>query len=190
MTRNRFDDDVLQRYVDGELPAAQARALEQAAAADPGLAARVAELRELHDLLHAELLGAADAVDFAGLTERVLEASARAPAEGWLERLGTWWREAVMPRRAVWAPSLALAAAAALVLTLPRVLDNDARVTPEVIAANEGVEVRSLETGTSLAMVYQLPRSHTTVIWISDSAAEAGADDEASERPATEWGGQ
>jgi anti-sigma factor RsiW len=192
MTRDtaRFTDDELQRYVDGELPAAQATAVAQAVAADPGVAARVAELQELHALLHAELLAEADGVDFSGLTERVLAASARASAETWTGRLAAWWREAVAPRRAVWAPTLALAAAAALVLTLPRVLDSETRVSPEILAANEGVEVRSLETGTSLAMVYQLPRSHTTVIWISDQAPAAAAEDALDDSPATEWGGQ
>ncbi|MFH1812000.1 MAG: hypothetical protein ABIJ09_24895 [Pseudomonadota bacterium] len=192
MTRERaaFTHDELQCYVDGELDAAKTQALDHALARDPELLMQVEALRSLHGVLQQQLLAPADEVDFSGLSGRVLAQIEEAHAGSWSGRLGAWWHEQVASRRAVWVPSLALAAAAALVLTLPRVLDREVQVQPEIIAANEGVEVRSLETGTSLAMVYQLPRSHTTVIWISDRADDSAATLDTDEAPTTEWGGQ
>jgi anti-sigma factor RsiW len=42
-----YDDRTIWRHLDGELPEAEARAFEAAAAKDPALARRIAELREV-----------------------------------------------------------------------------------------------------------------------------------------------
>jgi hypothetical protein len=44
---NMYDDRTLWRHLDGELPAAEAEALDAAAARDPGLGRRLADLRDV-----------------------------------------------------------------------------------------------------------------------------------------------
>ncbi len=168
-----FDDALLERYLDGELAPRQVADLEAAAERDPALQAQLRELRELRELLQAELMAPAEQVDFDGLADRVLAQVQSDPVLPWTERLGAWLGEVFTYQKPIWAPSLALATAAALVLVLPRAIDPGSEFAAADIVANAGVEVRSLDTGTQLAMVYQLPNTQTTVIWIADTADEA-----------------
>lgn len=106
---NRLDDEILMRRVDGELPPDEAAAVDAAAAADPGTAARLDALRRLRGLAREAFPATADPRD-AALAARIL-AGAPARTTDWTG----WLRSALAPRLApVWAAS----AAAAFVLGL------------------------------------------------------------------------
>ena len=116
----------------------------------------------------------ADEADLSGLTDRVLARCEEAPPLPLTDRLSAWMKEVFTYRKPLLIPSMALATAALLTLTLPGVIDRGPGASPGIdglrprYADNRGVEVRILSTGTELAMVYQLPTTNTTVIWISD----------------------
>ncbi len=103
------DDETLMRRVDGELSPDEAAAVDAAAAADPGMAARLADLRALRELTQEAFPAVADPRD-AALAARILGGGAARPAG-----LPAWLKAAFAPRLApVWAG----AAAAAFVLGL------------------------------------------------------------------------
>ena len=170
--RHNIDDATLERYLDGELDAARAGKIEAAVADDAALREQLEEMRGARDLLRQHLFGAADAVDFSGLSERVLARCDETPPLPWSDRLVAWLREVFAYRKPIWVPSMALAAAAAVTLMLPGIIDNRGDGLGHDPIANAGVEVQSLETGTAVAMVYQMPTTNTTVIWIADHSGE------------------
>lgn len=103
------DDETLMRRVDGELSPDEAAAVDAAAAADPPVAARLADLRALRDLTREAFPAVADPRD-APLAALILEGGVTRPAG-----MATWLKEAFAPRLApVWAG----AAVAAFVLGL------------------------------------------------------------------------
>lgn len=166
--RHDIDDATLERFLDGELREAQAHAVEAALERDPALRARADEMLGVRALVGEHLLRQADEVDLSGLSERVLARVDETPPLPWTERLGAWLGEVFTYRKPILVPSMAVAAAALLTFTLPGIIDRGPQGVGADPVANAGVEVRLLETGTELAMVYQLPATNTTVIWISD----------------------
>jgi len=172
--RRQIDDATLERFLDGELKQAQASEVEAALARDDALRAQVDELRAMRTMLGDHLMREADEADLSGLTERVLARCEETPPLPWTDRLSSWMSEVFAYRKPLLVPSMALATAALLTLALPGVIDRGPGASPGIdglrpdAVANQGVEVRILSTGTELAMVYQLPTTNTTVIWISD----------------------
>lgn len=83
------------RYLDGELPAAEARRLEAALAADPQRAARLERWRTATDLWRDEARRAAGPVDPVALYARVL-ARVRAVAPGPVQRRLTAYAAAAL----------------------------------------------------------------------------------------------
>ncbi|MBN2358600.1 MAG: hypothetical protein JXR83_04055 [Deltaproteobacteria bacterium] len=165
-----FDDATLERYLDGALPAAQERAVTAALDRDPELRRRVDEMLAVRALLKQELDAVAADVDWRAFANQVVAKCEAAPALPWGARLQAWLGEVFAYRKPVWVSSLAVAAAAAAVLLVPRLIDQppDMRVADN--SPDAQVEVQSLETGSTMAMVYQLPKSRTTVIWIPEHA--------------------
>ena len=163
-----FDEATLERYLDRELPADRARAVAAALERDPELRQRVDEMRALRVLLQQELDAAAADIDWRAFGNQVVAACEAAPPLSWQVRLRAWLGEVFTYRKPVWVSSLAVAAAATAVLLVPRLIDQppDPRMADK--SPDAQVEVRSLETSSTLAMVYQLPTSHTTVIWIAE----------------------
>lgn len=181
-----FVDEELERYLDGDLPASRARELEAACDVQPELARAIEQKREVRELLVGHLHRAADQVDWSRFQQEIqVRCQGTESPEPWGTRLEIWLREVLAHRKPFWVPSLAMAAAAAILLVLPDVMgptEGQALDAPAPlvtvhrrsensldVAANAGVEVASLETGTAMAMVYRLPASQTTVIWIGDS---------------------
>lgn len=170
------EDAQLERYLDGELDQSAAQELSSALQSSPDLRARVHEMETTRELLRAHLLGAADEVDFAQMTRNILARCEGEEAASWGQRLQTWWGELVSAPRLL-VPGVVAAAAAVLLLVVPKLVD-DVTPTPLVPAAggdllaNAGVEVSHIEADAQLAMVYQLPESRTTVIWIAEPDAE------------------
>lgn len=189
--------ELLDRFFDNDLSNDEAEALAEALAKDASLAAQLDEKQALHDLVSSHLLQAAEEVDFSGFEHRLF---ARIDAEKAVQRAvpadpktGPWQWLKTWFAAGPWAFAAPLGAAAAVALFLlwpagPVAVDDPG--TANSAAANNGagivavadpiagdsVEIDDLETGSRLAMVYNLPDTQTTVIWISD------ADDEDSQQ--------
>jgi negative regulator of sigma E activity len=80
-TRRTIDDDMLSAYLDGELPAQDLRDVRTALAKDPALAARLAALQSVNDLVlrHAKAL---DATPLPASVLSLLQAADQAEAAG------------------------------------------------------------------------------------------------------------
>jgi len=169
--QNHFDDELLQHFLDGEASSSQAAAISEALEQDGELQARIEEMEAMRDALRCHLLQAADEVDFTGFADRVLEQCEQTQAASLGDRMTAWLSEVFSHRKQIWVPSIAAAAAAAaLMLVFPRAIEVTPTQLPppSMVKAKASVEVQSLETGTEMAMVYHLPTSNTTVIWIAD----------------------
>lgn len=193
-TEQPIASDMLDRFVDDMLDAKQRQMVLDAAAADPALQAQIDEKLALREALSSHLLQAADAVDFSGFADRLmaridaeeaLQAKPAAKPSLWQSFLDSW-------RQHSWLYALPVAAAAALIVMVWPRPHNPANVSqPKVhiakkdlpthhdsVATNQApadaeIDIEDIETGTRLAMVYQMPDSHTTMIWISDAADSA-----------------
>lgn len=183
--------EMLDRFVDDALDVGQKQNVLDAAAKDPALQAQIDEKMALREALSSHLLQAAEAVDFSGFTDRLL---ARIDAEEALQpaspsSLGLWQRVQAGWRQHAWVYALSAAAAAALIMMIlpvdsdtpvvsqpiAQLLKNDPQPQPDHVAkvndkADGEVDIENIDTGSRLAMVYQMPDSNTTMIWISDNA--------------------
>lgn len=128
----RFDDETLNRRVDGELPAAQAQAIDAAAAADAGLAARLEALRAARATAAAAFPVRADPRDeaLAALIAAAPSASSqRAPARPFRWSLASMGR-LLAPRRVLAALAVGGAAFAAGLVAAPLLIRSPALVSP------------------------------------------------------------
>lgn len=172
-TENKYTDELLQRFIDGDLDDGQAQAIIEDCESNGELSTRIEELESVRSLLKDHLDQVVAQVDFAAVTDNVLRRCEEEPPAPLMDRVSAWVRELFTYRKPVLIPSVALAAAAVAVLALPSFFEESwPTLDPDVILANAGVEVNSLDTGCELAMVYQMPESKTTVIWIADSSEQ------------------
>lgn len=142
-----ISDELLQRYFDGELSAAESVELEPRLDADARL--RLEALGELRVLLRAE--AAAEAVDLSGTIDAIARSAAPPPA----------------PRRRVPRSAVGglLAAVAALVFFLRP-------VTPNVMPSL--AEVESLDVAGAVATVFEIDNGadSATIIWADEADVE------------------
>lgn len=166
--KHGLDDATLERYLDGALPAAQERAVAAALESDAELRQLVDEMLATRALLKQDIEQASADVDWRAFANQVVAKCEAAPDLPWGVRLRAWLGEVFTYRKPVWVSSLAVAAAATAVLIIPRLIDQppDARLADN--SPDAAVEVGSLETSSTMAMVYQLPSSRTTIIWIAE----------------------
>ena len=110
MTRHDFDDETLMACADGELDAAAARRVGEAAAADPEVAARIRVFRETREALRGAALARDDAPVPDALMARVRATLAAAPAASPGENVVPFRRRDASPRPR-WQMSLVASAA-------------------------------------------------------------------------------
>ena len=119
-------EELLQKYLDGELTGEEERKALHAIADDPEMREMLRFEREMRAAAgDIELSGSFDVPE--GFEDRVMQTieqtapSARTSTDGLWERIGRWMESILRPRTVVWRPAYALATAVVLmiVVTLP-----------------------------------------------------------------------
>lgn len=184
------NDEMLMRYLDGELTPAESRAVERDLSASSELARKRDALLEMRDLLRARFEVAEDEVEpqLVAMWERVRSALPSTPARlvrrrSSFERMRDWLES----YRSHLVTGVLAAAAGAMIATF--VTSKMAATLPlgaGASAAAESAEVESLEVLGGSGMVFQEPAADkndtgTTVIWVT--ANEPSDDDDGN--PAT-----
>ncbi len=186
---NEQDMEMLERFVDGELPPDEIAAVERRIADEPGWSAAHADLINLREILQADVAAAVDAADFGDFFARIearlpdeapaVEASPVAAREaatpsnpeasdGAWSRLKGWWARN-------WTPALIGAAAAAAVafwVASPARDDGGEGVTE--VAGAVVVDAVSNEGNKTVLISQPAEDEGATVIWLLD---EEEADD-------------
>ena len=149
------DDLLLQRYVDGDLSAAETEVLRARLAHSPELSSKLAELRRLSGLLQ--------------LWSEDTQRRGSDLVEPTLRRV-----QAAEQKRARHA-TLGFALAAALVAVLP--FASQAHFTPAArlhapAIVAPGAAIERIESGDKHAQVFVVGAASTPVVWLSDDAAE------------------
>jgi len=167
-----LDDDLLQRYYDGDLTRDEERSVRAELARSESAQQRLAQLAELTELMRGPVLEAAQGLDSDALFARIQGGIQRQEALGFGERLrliGSEWYE---HKRGVLVPaaaSLAAAAAALIILLVPREAQQ-----PEnggsMLAQLHGTSVENVDFGQSTGTVFAVDNEGVSaaVVWISD----------------------
>jgi hypothetical protein len=178
-----LDDDTLQRYFDGELPAREAQAVQKQVEQSPEAQRRLRELARLGDLIRLSAAEAARDLDSNALFSRI-EAGIREQKQlGFGERLrvlGSEWSE---HRRGVLVPMLGAAAAAAAALVIVLVPRHAAEpsvglkpAAPELaIAMTHGSRIENVDFGSNTGTVFEIDNQGVAaaVVWIADDEEES-----------------
>ena len=167
-----LDDDLLQRYYDGDLTRDEERSVSAELARSESAQQRLAQLAELTELMRAPVLEAAAGLDSDALFAGIQGGIQQQQALGFGERLrlvtGEWYEH----KRGVLVPaaaSLAAAAAALIILLVPREAhhpDNGATVLAEL----HGTSIENVDFGQSTGTVFAVDNQGVSaaVVWISD----------------------
>ncbi|HEX6242790.1 MAG TPA: hypothetical protein VFZ61_17880 [Polyangiales bacterium] len=167
-----LDDDLLQRYYDGDLSPDEERSVSAEIAKDTGAQRRLSELAALHELMQAPLIEAAAGLDGDALFARIQADIKQQQQLGFGERLrvlsGEWFEH----KRGVLVPaaaSLAAAAAALIILLVPREARQPAGGEP-LLAQLHGTRIENVDFGQSTGTVFEVDNEGVSaaVVWISD----------------------
>lgn len=175
-----LDDDLLQRYFDGELAPEEDRRVRAEVSADAAAQKRLAELARLSELMREPFRSAAREVDadrmFANIERGIREQKAR----GFGERLRVIASEWTEHRKGLLVPTIAgmaVAAAALVVLLSPRhARDLTAHAPTEptppvaIAALVHGSSVENVDFGASTGTVFEVESAGVpaAVVWIAD----------------------
>jgi anti-sigma factor RsiW len=182
----RCDTSLLLRHLDGELSTRERRRLDAHLQACPGCRQALDGLRLVSGLLREQLEQPAQAADFSGFEERVLQAVATSARPPLGERLRVAWGEWQRAWRPVWVTAVVTAAVALLVLVplLTRGPDTSIAPPPDGVpaVADKGVDnqviIDELEYRGQRSMIFSVSKNNTTVIWMYDFDNQAGAKDQ------------
>jgi anti-sigma factor RsiW len=126
------EEELLQRYFDGDLQGAPAASVSQHIATCEDCKKRHVALGELHKLIAMTMEHAAHGIDFERAFAEIERGTRERPAPSLLERLSVWWRDLIEQRpEQLWAPAMGAALAAGLLVFVLR----DAAPKEEVAAA-------------------------------------------------------
>lgn len=166
-----LDDDLLQRYHDGDLTPDEELSVRAEVAKSPSAQRRLSELAALHEMMQAPLLEAAQGLDSDALFARIQAGIQQQQRAGFGERLrvlsGEWFehkRGVLLPAAA----SLAAAAAALIILLVPR--EAKQPVGGEPLAQLHGTRIENVDFGQSTGTVFEVDNQGVSaaVVWISD----------------------
>lgn len=198
-TMPAIDDDTLQRYYDGDLPAVERHELEARLAADPGARARLKQLEALSLAFRDSAEELARDLDSRALLAAIEREIASAPRPSTSERMKVRAAEWTSHRRGAVVRMVAATAVAAatllVVLRPPPAPDLEPEPTrqpapPEQPAAEpepeplvHGTQVEDVDLGTRTGTVFEVDNRGVgvAVLWISDDDDD---DDVAVEQPA------
>jgi anti-sigma factor RsiW len=184
MRVDHVEDDILQRYFDGELSGKRCEGVQEHLESCELCQKRQESLSKLHELFAQNAEELARDVNFDLLYRRVASEIARQKPAGLLEKLRAWWEglNAWQPR--VWAPAtaVALAAVALVVFTRPRepeLLESaNGKQTPQsMVAATSSSEIVRVDFGDKAGTVFEVALAEgitTAVIWINDDIENLG----------------
>lgn len=115
-------DDLLQRYHDGEVEERQASEVRTHVEACEHCTTRMASLSKLHTMLSAAADEFGDAVHSDALFARIEQGLRAAPAPGLGERLRLWWDDLLEPLqpRGMWVPAVAAVGVAVALFLVAR----------------------------------------------------------------------
>lgn len=176
---NEHDDELLHRYLDDALSAAEREAFEQRLADDPALGTEAAELLATRDAVSALLRGEVDALDLGGFADSVMAQVAAEPVPARPEAAptpaataggaGTWGRFRGWWAR-YWTPVLVSAAAAGVVAWLVSRTALPPAGGPEGELDYEPVVVEAVnQEGTTTILISNTADGDgATVIWLLD----------------------
>lgn len=122
MSTTHVQDELLQRYFDGEVEARQATEVRAHVDGCPDCSARMTALSRLHTLLSSAGDEFADSVHSDALFARIREGVRAAPAAGLGERLRLWWDDLIEPLRpqGMWMPATAAVGVAVALFVVTR----------------------------------------------------------------------
>jgi anti-sigma factor RsiW len=189
MVEEPVEDELLQRYFDGDLDPAAAAAVAQRVEHSPEARERLRALNALHAAVDRSVQDQVPGVDFDALFARIERGVQERPTPSAEER--AWWHEhmetqpAKKPR--AWLPAMgALAAAAVLLLAVLRGLSlphgDQAPATkgaPEAsggTSSTPGSEVVEVDFGSNAGTVFEIALddgNSTPVVWINDGPEQA-----------------
>jgi hypothetical protein len=169
-----LDDDLLQRYYDGDLTPAEERNVRTELSHDAAARRRLDELAQLSELMRGPMLEAAGNLDSDALFAGIEAGIRQQKALGFGERLrlvgGEWYehkRGVLLPAAA----SLAAAAAVLVLLLVPREAQQPDGVDPGALVAQvHGTRVENVDFGQSTGTVFEVDNEGVSaaVVWISD----------------------
>jgi hypothetical protein len=167
-----LDDDLLQRYYDGDLTPEEERSVSAALAQSESGQRRLDQLVQLTELLRAPVLEAAEGLDSDALFARIEGGVQRQQALGFGERLRLLGSEWFEHKRSVLVPaaaSLAAAAAALIILLVPREARHPQDGEP-VLAQLHGSRIENVDFGQSTGTVFEVDNQGVSaaVVWIAD----------------------
>ena len=181
MSDRRTDEDLLLRYFDGDLPAGEARGVEERVAADASAREQLEGLAELQGVVRAHYDAEADDADgrLADLW-RNISAGMERPKPSLLGAVRAWlgsWKGYTLA---------GLAGAAAGALLVLGFLPAKIVVAPVVLPAAQNdvaqdAEVESLEVAGGTGTVFHIPgganEAATTVIWVTPDIPTPDSED-------------
>lgn len=187
------DTEEFQRLVDGELSRYRAHEVSAHIRSCPECAASVERMRATADLVRLAVDDMVSDAPLEGLTDRImaeLETEKVQERLGWVERLRTWSGEFVRYRRRVWAPSIALAGAAAAVALVVITYGHE---VPQIEHPPSST-VMNVSFGSSVdGTVFELEDkdgSTTAVIWVDEGKSVANDSNTEAKQGVHEWGSE
>ena len=192
---SHVQEDLLQRYFDGDLQGAPADSVSQHIATCEDCQKRHLALGELHKLILMSAETAALDMDFEAAFANIERGTRERPAPSLIERLSVWWRDLIEQRpEQLWAPALGAAMAAALLTFVLRDGGSgDGQIAaapppppapvvvahapppvpaPEPIVLAANTEVEQVDFGGHAGTVYEIALADgksTPVVWINDA---------------------
>jgi anti-sigma factor RsiW len=178
------EEELLQRYFDGELAAPRAEEIARHLESCPRCAERRRSLAELHRAIAMAATERGQGLDSEALFARIEQGVRERPAPSAVERLSTRWRDFPEQRlRQIWVPAAGtLAAAAALLLFLrgtPQQVPEGAEPSrqnagQDATATRTSIpnsEVEQVDFGGKAGTVFEVAVAEgisTSVVWIND----------------------
>jgi anti-sigma factor RsiW len=183
MQLEHIQDDLLQRYYDGELTGKRSERVRNHLQECQLCQKRQQSLARLHGLFQLNAEQIARDVDFDLLYRRVASQIERQQPAGLIEKLQAWWDGIPLWRPQVWAPATAVAFAAIAIVVLnarwreqgslesTRGRKQPRSLVAEAPASAAGSEVVRVDFGDKPGTVFEVALAEgvtTAVVWIND----------------------
>jgi anti-sigma factor RsiW len=184
------EDELLQRYFDGEIGDRQAARVRAHVDGCPHCGAQLERLSKLHRMLALVADEIADSVHSDALYARVAQGARAAPPPRFGERLRLWWDDLLEPLRprGVWVPVgvAAVGVAAALLVVVRGAVSPELQRSPEAAVATKepeasrqrpprarivASEIVQVDSGLNAASIFAVEvgeGTSTPVVWIEE----------------------
>jgi len=169
-----LDDDTLQRYFDGELSPAEEQSVRAQVQGDAAGQARLKELAELSELVRMAVAQSTRGLDVDAMFAGISSGIRKQERLGFGQRFRLISSEWVEHRKSVLIPSvasLAVAAAALIVLSVPRETSETLATLPAPVGVSvHGSRVENVDFGRSTGTVFEVDNEGVSaaVVWIAD----------------------